>query len=176
MISIVQASSPELVRTARQLFLEYGNSLGFSLRFQSFEEELAGLPGRYAPPEGRLLLAYSDRQLAGCGAFRMLDRANRICEMKRLYARPAFRGQGFGRALATELMRLASQAGYTHMRLDTVADRMREAVALYRSLGFHEIEPYNEHPIAGTLFMEALLPLTDGSASPYATAKSPLQK
>ncbi len=157
MISIVQATSSEQISAARELFVEYGSSLGFSLCFQSFDQELATLPGRYAPPNGRLLLAHVDGKLGGCGAFRPLDVDRTICEMKRLYARPEFRGRGVGRALATELIRLAKEIGYERMRLDTVADRMREAVALYRNLGFYEIEPYNEHPIAGTLFMELLL-------------------
>jgi putative acetyltransferase len=157
MITLVQANSADDIVSARELFLEYAASLGFSLCFQSFDEELATLPGRYAPPQGRLLLACVDGNLAGCGALRPLDTAKRICEMKRLYARPAFRGRGLGRKIAIELMRQAANAGYTHMRLDTVTDRMREAVALYRTLGFYEIEPYNEHPIANTMFMEARL-------------------
>lgn len=157
MISIVHATSSEQISAARELFLEYGNSLSFSLCFQSFDEELASLPGAYAPPKGRLLLAYVDGALAGCGAFRPLDSAQGICEMKRLYARASFRGQGVGRALTLELLREASNTGYKRMRLDTVAGQMREAVSLYRSLGFYQIEPYNEHPIAGTLFMEVAL-------------------
>jgi putative acetyltransferase len=157
MISILHATSTEHVSAARELFLEYAGSLGFSLCFQSFDEEVATLPGRYAPPRGGLLLAYFDGRLAGCGAFRPLDAPQNTCEMKRLYTRPAFRGHGLGRSLATELMRTARNAGYTRMRLDTVAEQMREAVSLYRTLGFREIESYNDHPVAGTLFMEVSL-------------------
>ncbi len=170
MISILQATSVEQLSAARELFLEYANSLGFSLCFQGFNEEVANLPGAYGPPGGRLLLAYSNGELAGCGAFRPLDAGNGVCEMKRLYTRPAFRGQGLGRALALELLRLAKQAGYTQMRLDTVADSMRQAVSLYRALGFREIAPYNDHPIAGTLFME--IELESGQATGLASEKA----
>jgi ribosomal protein S18 acetylase RimI-like enzyme len=153
-ISILQARSEPHISVARELFLEYAQSLGFSLCFQSFDQELASLPGKYAPPEGRLLLAYSGDQLAGCGALRPLDRENGLCEMKRLYVRPEFRGLGLGRKLALELIAAARQIGYRHMRLDTVAERMREAVAMYRQLGFYEIAPYTVNPQPSTLYME----------------------
>ncbi len=151
-LSIVAADSPAQIALARELFLEYAKSLNFSLCFQSFDQELAGLPGDYAPPNGRLLLAEYDGQLAGCIALHELGPG--ICEMKRLYLRPEFRGKGLGRALAEKLIEDARQIGYERMRLDTVEPAMKGAVALYRQLGFREIPPYRENPIAGALYME----------------------
>src|SRR5579863_4652603 len=135
-----QAESPAQVAQARELFLEYAQSLGFSLCFQNFDEELAGLPGDYAPPEGRLFLAEYESQLAGCVALHKLGPG--ICEMKRLYLRPQFRGKGFGRALADRIIAEARQIGYERMRLDTVEPVMKDAVAMYRRIGFKEIAPY----------------------------------
>jgi putative acetyltransferase len=152
---IYQAESSAHIAQARELFLEYAQSLGFSLCFQSFDKELADLPGKYAPPDGRLLIAEFSSQLAGCVALRQLDAS--ICEMKRLYVRPQFRGQGLGRALAQRVIAEARALGYTHMRLDTVAPVMQDAVAMYRRLGFREIAPYCENPIAGALYMELQL-------------------
>lgn len=151
-VTIIQASSPAQIAQACELFLEYATSLGFSLCFQSFDQELAGLPGDYAPPEGRLLLAEYEGQLAGCIALHKLEPA--ICEMKRLYLRPPFRGRGMGRALAEHLIAEARQIGYKRMRLDTVEPVMKDAVAMYRGLGFREIAPYRKNPIAGALYME----------------------
>jgi len=139
----------------RQLFLEYAESLGFSLCFQSFDEELAGVPGHYAPPDGRLLLADFETELAGCGALRRLDA--QTCEMKRLYLRPKFRGKGLGRMLAEKLIADARLIGYKRMRLDTVEPVMKNAVSMYRDLGFREIAPYCENPMPGTLYMELTL-------------------
>jgi putative acetyltransferase len=156
MIEIIQAESAEHIAAARELFLEYAQSLGFSLCFQSFDEELANLPGKYAPPNGALLLAYADARPAGCVALRPLDRAGR-CEMKRLYVRPEFRRLHLGRALVDRIIEEARRIGYTLMRLDTVADRMQEAVALYRTLGFREVAPYTNNPMPHTLFMELVL-------------------
>src|SRR5437763_9139223 len=144
-VEFLQAESAAQIAQARELFLEYAQSLGFSLCFQSFDQELASLPGKYAAPEGRLLLAYAGDQVAGCSALRPLDAENGICEMKRLYIRPQFRGLGLGRKLALALMKEARQIGYQRMRLDTVADRMPEAVAMYGALGFYEISPYTEN-------------------------------
>src|SRR6202030_2654925 len=124
----------------------------FSLCFQSFDQELAGLPGDYAPPDGRLLLAQYRDQLAGCVALHGLGSG--ICEMKRLYLRPQFRGEGLGRALAERIIAEARQIGYQRMRLDTVEPVMKDAVALYRKLGFTEIAPYCPNPIAGAMYME----------------------
>lgn len=151
-IIAVSASSPDQIAQVRELFLEYAASLGFSLCFQNFDAELAGLPGDYAPPEGRLLLAEWDGQLAGCGALHKLEAS--VCEMKRLYLRPQFRGRGIGRTVAERLIAEARAIGYRRMRLDTVGPVMKDAVAMYRKLGFKEIAPYRENPMAGTLYME----------------------
>jgi ribosomal protein S18 acetylase RimI-like enzyme len=150
-----QAETPEQIEQARELFLQYAQSLGFSLCFQNFDEELAGLPGRYAPPGGRLLLAEFEGQLAGCIALHKLEEG--VCEMKRLYLRPQFRGKGLGRALATQIISEARQIGYRRMRLDTVEPVMKDAVAMYRRIGFREIAPYCSNPIAGALYMELQL-------------------
>jgi putative acetyltransferase len=151
-LAIFQASTPAQIDQVRELFLEYANSLGFSLCFQSFDQELAGLPGDYAPPEGRLLLAEYEGKLAGCVALHKID--DDVCEMKRLYLRPAFRGKGLGRVLTEEILRQARAIGYRRLRLDTVGPVMKDAVAMYRRLGFREIAPYRENPMAGTLYME----------------------
>lgn len=152
---IRQAGSPAELAQIRDLFLEYAQSLGFSLCFQNFDKELENLPGDYALPNGRLLLAEYDGELAGCGALRRLDQGT--CEMKRLYLRPRFRGKGLGRALAEKLITEARAIGYRRMRLDTVEPVMKAAVAMYREMGFREIEPYCENPIAGALYMELAL-------------------
>jgi len=151
-VTIVAATTLERVEQIRELFLEYARSIGFSLCFQNFDAELAGLPGDYAPPRGRLLLAECDDQLAGCGALHELS--PEICEMKRLYLRPQFRGKGVGRGIAERLIADAREIGYRRMRLDTVGPVMKDAVAMYRKLGFKEIEPYRENPMPGTLYME----------------------
>lgn len=151
-LAFSQAASTAQIAQVRELFLDYAKSLGFSLCFQNFDQELAALPGHYAPPKGRLLLAEYDGQLAGCAALRELEAG--ICEMKRLYLRPALRGKGLGRAIAERLIAEARKIGYTRMRLDTVEPVMQDAVAMYRRLGFREIPPYRENPIAGALYME----------------------
>ncbi len=149
------AESPEQIAQVRELFLEYANSLGFSLCFQSFDQELASLPGDYARPEGRLILATSHGNLAGCVALHKIDPD--ICEMKRLYVRPHLRGKGLGRDLAKRVIAEASQIGYKYLRLDTVEPLMKTAVAMYRQLGFREIPPYRQNPIDGALYMELQL-------------------
>ena len=151
-LTFAQAESPAQIAQARELFLEYAQSLGFSLCFQNFDKELAGLPGDYAAPEGRLLLVEYEGQLAGCVALHALEPG--ICEMKRLYLHPPFRRKGLGRTLAEHLIAEARQIGYRRMRLDTVEPVMKDAVAMYRKLGFKEIAPYCANPIAGALYME----------------------
>jgi putative acetyltransferase len=145
---------PEDVEAARELFEEYARSLPFELEFQDFEEELRSLPGEYAPPRGRILLARVGGELAGCVALRPWD--GERCEMKRMYARPRFRGRGVGRALADAVMAEARAIGYRWMRLDTVPG-MDAALALYRSLGFRDIPPYRHNPIPGAVYLEAEL-------------------
>lgn len=154
-VSLFQAKSPAQIAQARELFLEYAKSLGFSLCFQNFDQELANLPGDYTPPSGRLLLAEYEHQLAGCVALHKLT--DGICEMKRLYLRPHFRGKGLGRVLADRIIAEGRQCGYTRMRLDTVEPGMKDAVAMYRRLGFQEIAPYCANPIPGALYMELAL-------------------
>jgi GNAT superfamily N-acetyltransferase len=151
-ITLVQAESSEQVAQARELFVEYAKSLGVNLCFQNFEQELAGLPGHYAPPDGRLLLANYEGQLAGCVALHRWEAG--VCEMKRLYLRPSFRGKGLGRAIAEAIIAEARNIGYRCMRLDTIEPIMKDAVEMYRKLGFHEIAPYRPNPIAGAMYME----------------------
>jgi ribosomal protein S18 acetylase RimI-like enzyme len=154
-LEFVQAESVEQVASARELFEEYATGLGISLCFQNFDKELTELPGAYAPPDGRLLFALHEDKIAGCIALRKIS--GETCEMKRLYVRPEFRGQRIGRALAEKLIAEAREIGYTRMRLDTLPAKMDEAIALYRSFGFREIEPYYHNPVEGALFMELIL-------------------
>jgi ribosomal protein S18 acetylase RimI-like enzyme len=149
---IVRAEERTQIDYVRTLFREYASSLGFSLCFQSFDAELAGLPGEYSPPEGQLLLAFCDSILAGCVALRKLE--DGICEMKRLYVRPEFRGRGLGRDLVLALIEQARQSMFGKMRLDTIAASMAAAVGLYRSLGFRDIPPYCRNPISGAIYLE----------------------
>jgi len=157
-LTIVQAESETQISQVRELFLEYAQSLGFSLCFQNFDQELANLPGDYALPDGRLLLAEFEGQLAGCVAVHKLEPG--ICEMKRLYVRPQFRGKGLGRALAQAILDEARTLGYQRLRLDTVEPAMKDAVGMYRKLGFKEIRPYRVNPMEGTLYMELNLEQT----------------
>ena len=150
---VVEAASSEHIETVRELWLEYASSLGFSLCFQGFDQELAALPGKYAPPAGRLLLAFEDDRPAGAIALRPLSDQG-MCEMKRLYVRPEFRGSGFGRKLVDAVLAAAHQIGYTHMQLDTVAGKMDAAIRMYRAYGFHEIEAYVENPQEKVIYME----------------------
>ena len=144
--------SAEDIELARQLFREYAAWLEIDLCFQNFEQELAGLPGDYAPPDGRLLFAYRDGRLAGCVALRKIGEG--VCEMKRLFVRGDFRGQGIGRLLVSAVIREAKKIGYERLRLDTLPPKMSDAIVLYRSFGFREIEPYYDNPVPGAMFME----------------------
>ena len=154
-MELIQAQSPEDIRRARELFEEYAATLGISLCFQNFDKELADLPGEYYPPSGRLLLAFEDNEISGGVALRGIGES--ICEMKRLFVRADFRGKGLGRKLAEAIINEARGIGYERMRLDTLPGKMDQAIALYRSLGFREIEPYYNNPVAGAVFMELLL-------------------
>ena len=149
---IVRAHSLDDIKGARSLFREYAAWLEIDLCFQNFEKELSELPGDYAPPDGLLLLAFVNKALAGCVALRKIDEG--VCEMKRLFVRPEFRGKRLGRGLVEAIIRNAKQIGYERMRLDTLPPKMNDAIALYQSLGFKEIEPYYENPVSGAIFME----------------------
>ena len=152
MLSLTQATTPAEIQQARELFKEYEAALGISLCFQNFEQELAGLPGDYAPPNGRLLLAREYDQVMGCIALRQLGPTT--CEMKRLFVRPEYRDRGLGRVMVEAIIEEARKIGYTHVRLDTIADRMDRAVSLYKSIGFVEIPPYRNNPVDTATFME----------------------
>jgi GNAT superfamily N-acetyltransferase len=153
-LTIRQASTAQEIALARELFGEYAAWLaerGADLSLQAFAAELAGLPGLYAPPRGRLLLAWAGRETSGTVALRPIGES--VCEMKRLYVRPAFRGLGFGRKLAQWIIAEARAIGYATMKLDTLPLN-REAIQLYRELGFTECPPYHQSPYAHTIFME----------------------
>ena len=154
MLRIAEAHSGEYLEGVRGLFKEYAASIASDLCFQSFDEELRGLPGPYAPPDGRLFLAFYGAEIAGCVALRKI--ANGVSEMKRLYVRPRFRGKAIGRGLASTVVAEARKIGYSRLRLDTLPS-MKEAHALYESLQFKRVEPYGSNPIQGAWFFE--LPL-----------------
>ena len=147
-----RATTPDDIQNARQLFEEYAASLGFSLCFQNFDQELASLPGKYSAPSGCLLLAYSNEQLAGCIALRQLD--TDTCEMKRLFVRPDFRGARLGKVLVEAIIAEARAIGYKRMCLDTVPGQMDRAIGLYEAIGFRDVEPYYDNPVEGARFME----------------------
>lgn len=159
-LELSNAESAAAADVVRTLLREYASSAVFegalreSLAVQHFEDEMASLPGAYAPPQGRLILASYDGTPAGCVAFRRLEEG--ICEMKRLYVRPAFRAHGVGRILAESIIAAARDAGYRAMRLDTLPT-MQRAQSLYATLGFREIAPYTEKTAAGAKFMELSL-------------------
>jgi ribosomal protein S18 acetylase RimI-like enzyme len=153
-MNIISAHEKQHVDVVRDLFLEYANSIETDLCFQNFKQELEELPGKYAPPDGRLLVAIEGEQYAGCVALRKCEEG--ICEMKRLYVRMGFRGQGLGRVLAQAVMDAAREIGYERMRLDTLPS-MKEAISLYKSLGFVGTEAYYHNPNAGTIYLERKL-------------------
>ncbi len=154
MLKILQVQTGENLKFIKTLFKEYASSLDFDLDFQDFDKELANFPGDYAPPKGCLLLAKDEDKIAGCVALRELSEG--VCEMKRLYVKPQFRGLGIGKNLAEAIIQEAQKIGYTRIRLDT-APSMQEARALYMSLGFKKISPYRYNPIEGAEFMELSL-------------------
>ena len=153
-LNLVQSQSQSELAMIRELFAEYARALDIDLCFQNFNEELAQLPGKYTPPDGRLILAMDGTNAAGCVALRKQHEG--VCEMKRLFVRTKFRGQGTGRLLAAAAIQAAREAGYERIRLDTLPS-MKEAIALYQSLGFEPIAPYYDNPHAGTFFLELRL-------------------
>lgn len=171
-LQLVHVADSDQLEHARRLFQEYADSLPFDLSFQSFEKELAGLPGKYAPPSGCIILALDaalsadgdgsfyegrfldEKRVAGCVALRPID--GNVCEMKRLFVRPDFQGVGIGRALVSAIISAAAERGYDRMRLDT-APFMNSAIGLYRKFGFVEIDAYCQNPVEGAIFMELKL-------------------
>ncbi len=151
MLQILHPEKAEHFAVVRELFVEYAEELGHDLGFQQFDEELGTLPGTYAPPGGCLLVAREGDDWVGCVGLR--GSSETICEMKRMYVRPAWRRQGVGRRLTEEIIRVAGEIGYERMRLDTLAS-MTAVRRLYESVGFRQIEPYYHNPIAGAVFYE----------------------
>ena len=162
-MKLKQVESDSEVQKARRLFEEYAAWLGFNLCFQNFDNELAELPGDYAPPNGRLLLAVENDQVAGCVALRKIGEG--IGEMKRLYVRPDFRGRGLGRMLTETIIEAARESGYQRLRLDTLPGKMDQAIAMYHSLGFRDIERYYNNPYEDAAFMELYLDKGDKTPS-----------
>ncbi|MBI5020061.1 MAG: GNAT family N-acetyltransferase [Ignavibacteriales bacterium] len=150
-VIIKPAEDDAMIQLAKKLFLEYAESLNFNLCFQNFEKEVAGLPGDYAEPDGRLLLLYYGDLPVGCVALRKV--VDKISEIKRLYVMPKYRGKGFGRKLALEVIRQAKEIGYERMKLDTIPS-MKEAIALYHELGFKEVSAYRYNPVEDAIYME----------------------
>ena len=154
MTEIAHVHTADDLKQVKVLFQEYADSLGFNLCFQDFEEELRSLPGNYSHPDGALLLAKQEGQITGCVAVRPLS--SEVCEMKRLYVRLERRGKRIGRELAKAIIGKARKAGYKAMCLDTVP-WMKEAIALYKSLGFEPIQPYCHNPIPGAKYFQLKL-------------------
>jgi ribosomal protein S18 acetylase RimI-like enzyme len=162
-IHIKEVKGTSDLNAVRILFREYANSLAFDLSFQDFEKELESLPGRYTLPEGCLLIAQNQDGIVGCVAVRKID--NGVCEMKRLFVRPEYRGTGIGRRLAMEIIQTAIRLGYSHMRLDTTPS-MSTATSMYRSLGFYDTEPYCYNPVPGAVYLELDLDTFGDGVSP----------
>lgn len=152
MIEIFQAETSAQIEAAKTLLREYETWFELKLCFQNFDQEVAALPGKYVPPEGRLLLASIEEKLAGCIALRKLD--DDVCEMKRLFVRKDFRGLKIGHLLIEKIIAEARAIGYRKMRLDTYPPKMAKAARLYESHGFREISPYYHNPLGETLYME----------------------
>ena len=153
-VEIALVSSPQEVEDIRTLWREYWDSVGLSPEFQNFAEELRSLPGAYAAPRGRLLLARVDSRPAGSGAFRPLS--EHACEAKRLYVRPEYRGKGVGKALLDRLLAEARAAGYSEMYGDTLST-MESALQMYKKIGFVEVGPYSSSPTPGAIFLKLAL-------------------
>lgn len=151
-ITISEADTPETLQLFRVLAGELLTEYGFDLSFQNVDEEMAHLPGKYAPPTGAVLLAFVNDKPAGCVAMRPLE--DGVCEMKRLYVRPAFRSLKLGKLLSEHILKAAKSSGYRFMRLDTRREQMHRAIAIYSSLGFYEIPPYNVNPFPDIYYME----------------------
>jgi putative acetyltransferase len=154
-IKILSATTPDQIETIRSLFVEYQQWLNFSLCFQGFDEELASLPGKYSPLNGRLYLAESDGIIVGCIALRPMNEEG-ICEMKRLFVREEYRGKGIGRILTEKIIADAKEIGYSAIRLDTL-QRMETARSLYSKLGFTVIPAYYNNPMDEVVYMELKL-------------------
>ncbi len=154
MLEIVEATTDERITQAKALFQEYAESLGFDLGFQNFDVEMDRFPEQYSPPTGGLFLALLQNQPIGCVGVRYFDEG--VCEMKRLYVRPEFRGRHAGRNLAEAAIAAGKTLGYKHMRLDTLRS-MERANQLYITLGFVEIKPYRENPLEGAIYFELSL-------------------
>ncbi len=155
MVKLIQAISSEEIEAIKSLFIEYAESLNFSLCFQDFDKEIESLPGKYSPPEGSLILAKIENEFAGCIALKKIE--DGICEMKRLYVKPSHRGKQIGKILVEKIISDAKEIGYKSMRLDTVEGKMDSAIALYKEFGFKKIEKYYTNPEPHTLYMELLL-------------------
>ncbi|MCE9583399.1 MAG: GNAT family N-acetyltransferase [Planctomycetes bacterium] len=153
-MQIVPVTGGPRLTTVRRLFREYQLDLGFDLQFQSFVEELATLPGRYGPPTGAILLAHHGCRAAGCVALRDLGKG--VCEMKRMFVRPQYRGLGIGRHLAEAVIKEAKRLKFRTMKLDTVP-QLAAALVLYKSLGFRATKPYCHNPIKGAIFLSKRL-------------------
>lgn len=156
---VKHAQTKTEIEEVRKLFREYEALLDVDLCFQSFEEELAGLPGKYSCPSGDLLIGLYGKRTVGCVALRRID--DGVCEMKRLFVEPEARGTGLGRRLAQEIIVVAQNLGYSTMRLDTL-DILKAAMHLYETLGFRRTKPYYENPLHGVVYWE--LNLTEESS------------